>query len=119
MTRPALLALLLGLAAAGPAAAHAQLERAQPAVGAMVAAPPAEVSLSFSEPLEAAFSAVEVRDAAGKRVDKGDARLSPGEAKRLTVGLGPLAPGTYKVIWRAVSADTHRTAGDFTFRVAP
>ena len=30
-----------------------------------------------------------------------------------------LPPGTYKVIWRVLSVDTHRTQGDFTFRVGP
>jgi len=117
--RAALLALLLGAAAAGEASAHAELERAQPPVGATVAAPPAEVSLWFSEQLEAAFSGVEVRDAGGRRVDKGDARLAPDDPRRLTVGLGPLGPGSYKVVWHVVSVDTHRTAGDFTFRLAP
>jgi methionine-rich copper-binding protein CopC len=35
----------------------------------------------------------------------------------LHVALKPLSPGTYKVIWRVLSVDTHRTQGDFTFRV--
>jgi methionine-rich copper-binding protein CopC len=117
--RAALLAVLLGTAAAGEASAHAELERAQPPVGATVAAAPAEVSLWFTEQVEPAFSGVEVRDAGGRRVDKGDARLSPGDPKRLTVGLGPIGPGTYKVLWHVVSVDTHRTVGDFTFRLAP
>jgi methionine-rich copper-binding protein CopC len=117
--RTVLLAMLLGAASAGEASAHAELERAQPPVGATVGAAPTEVSLWFTEQLEAAFSGVEVRDSGGRRVDKGDARIAPDDPKRLTVDLGPLGPGTYKVLWHAVSVDTHRTEGDFTFRFAP
>ncbi|MSP32816.1 MAG: hypothetical protein EXR03_08360 [Pseudolabrys sp.] len=29
------------------------------------------------------------------------------------------AAGTYKVIWRVLSVDTHRSQGNFTFRVGP
>jgi len=37
----------------------------------------------------------------------------------LRVALKPLPAGTYKVIWRVLSVDTHRTNGSFTFRVGP
>jgi len=34
------------------------------------------------------------------------------------IGLKALPPGTYKVNWRALSVDTHKTDGTFTFKVA-
>ena len=37
----------------------------------------------------------------------------------LRVTLAPLAPGTYRVVWRVLSVDTHVTEGDFTFTVVP
>ena len=42
---------------------------------------------------------------------------------RLAVGAGvpiakPLSPGTYDVDWHAVSVDTHRVNGHFSFKVA-
>jgi methionine-rich copper-binding protein CopC len=37
----------------------------------------------------------------------------------LGVSLPPLAPGRYRVAWRAVSVDTHVTAGDYAFDVGP
>jgi copper resistance protein C len=43
-------------------------------------------------------------------VDKKDRRV-------IRVSLPDLEPGLYKVEWRAVSADTHRVNGDFTFKV--
>src|SRR6188474_575195 len=45
--------------------AHAHLDHASPAVGSMVAQPPKEVSIWFTEALEAKFSTIEVRDAQG------------------------------------------------------
>jgi methionine-rich copper-binding protein CopC len=44
--------------------------------------------------------------------------LAPNDAKQMIIGLGKVGPGTYTVIWHAVSVDTHRTEGHFTFTVA-
>src|SRR6516164_624363 len=59
--------------------AHADLKQATPAVDGTVQAAPAEVTLKFSERLESAFSAVIVRDAVGKRVDKADGHIDRGD----------------------------------------
>ncbi len=110
-------AILLLLGASGPAFAHAELRRAAPEVGGTVSTVPAEVLVNFSEPLEAAFSSVVVRDAVGKRVDKADAHLDPRDRTTMRVSLQPLAEGTYIVVWRAVTSDTHRVEGAFIFRI--
>ncbi len=102
-----------------PACGHAELERATPAVGSTVTTAPTQVVLQFSEPIEAAFSRVEVTDSAGQRVDNGDGRPDPNDRTHMKVTLKPLAPGTYRVNWYALSVDTHRTEGDFTFTVRP
>jgi methionine-rich copper-binding protein CopC len=99
--------------------AHAHLDHANPAVGSTVAQPPTEVSLWFTEALEAKFSTIEVRDAQGRPVQAGPATLARGNTAQLRVPIKALPPGTYKVIWRVLSVDTHRTQGDFTFRVGP
>jgi methionine-rich copper-binding protein CopC len=104
---------------AGPAArAHSFLEQAKPSVGSTVQRPPSNVSLRFSAALEPAFTTIEVVDAAGQRVDQGDARVDAAEATVVRASLKPLPPGTYKVKWRVLSTDSHPTEGDFTFRVA-
>jgi copper resistance protein C len=113
------IALLAALVLPAGALAHAYLDRAVPAVGSTVHGQPAEVRLQFSKPLEPAFSTVKVLDAAGKQVDRMDKRLNPGDASVMRVSLPPLAPGVYRVVWRALSVDTHVTEGDFTFEVAP
>ncbi len=112
----ALAVLLWGAVGAG---AHAFLDRADPRVGSTVRTPPAEVRLWFTESLEPAFSSIQVVNAAGQRVDKGDSRVDPSNLKLLRISVAPLPPGTYKVIWRVLSVDTHVTQGDFTFRVVP
>jgi methionine-rich copper-binding protein CopC len=100
------------------ALAHAHLVRATPAVGATVSTPPNEVTLHFSEKLESAFSSVVVRDQTGKQVDKGGAAVDKGDRTLMRVLLQqPVAPGVYKVEWKAMSADTHKIDGNFTFKV--
>ena len=112
--------LFLSIGGMTAANAHAMLERAEPAVGGTVNAPPTEVKLWFTEALEPAFSTVQVFDQQGQRVDQQDARpQSSSKAKVLRVALKPLSPGIYKVVWRVVSIDSHVTQGDFTFQVAP
>jgi methionine-rich copper-binding protein CopC len=40
-----------------------------------------------------------------------------GDRVVIRVSLPSLEPGVYKVEWKAVSADTHKVSGDFTFKV--
>ena len=107
----------LVLSGAVAAFAHAHLVRATPAAGGTVNAAPSEVTLRFSEKLEPKFSSVVVRDAAGKQVDKGESAVDKADRMVIRVLLPPLEPGVYKVEWRAVSADTHKIDGNFTFKV--
>jgi hypothetical protein len=102
---------------AAPARAHAVLERASPLVGSTVRSAPRAVSAWFTQKLEPAFSTMEVRNAAGARVDQGKAQVDRADRALLRVGLKPLSPGTYQVHWRVLSVDTHTTEGDFSFRV--
>jgi len=106
--------MMLGASAAW---AHAELKQATPSVDGTVQATPAEVTLKFSERLESAFSAVVVRDAVGKRVDKSDGHIDRADRTVMRASLQPLSPGTYIVEWRALTADTHRTEGAFIFRI--
>ena len=93
--------------------AHAQLESASPAVGGTVRSAPHQVSLSFTQKLERAFSSIEVSGPGG-RADQGGSNVS---GARMSVGLKALSPGTYHVHWHALSVDTHKTEGSFSFTV--
>jgi methionine-rich copper-binding protein CopC len=97
--------------------AHAFLKRAKPAVGSTVQTSPGEVQIWFNEKLKPAANTIQVFDASGKEVDKRDVHLDRFNHALLHVTLRPLDPGTYKVVWRVVSVDTHMTKGSFTFRV--
>jgi methionine-rich copper-binding protein CopC len=106
------------LSGAVSALAHAHLVRATPAAGGTVQTAPSEVTLHFSEKLEAKFSSVVVHDAAGKQVDKGDGTVDKSDRTLMRVQLQqPVAPGVYKVEWKVMSADTHKVDGSFTFKV--
>jgi methionine-rich copper-binding protein CopC len=112
-------ALGAAVAVGAPSAqAHAFLDHATPAVGSTVPAPPAAVTMWFTQELEPAFTTATVTDASGRTVDSGNAHVDPGNPTELRVPLKPLPPGTYIVAWRALSVDTHTTQGHFTFAVA-
>ncbi len=112
-------AIVLALAAAPRAVfAHAELARAEPAVDAIVAASPTRVTLWFTEEPELRYSEIQLVDRAGRRLDRGDLRAEPSDRLALSVGVPELGPGSYGVIWRALSAvDGHITRGSFTFTV--
>jgi methionine-rich copper-binding protein CopC len=105
---------LLLLLATGEASAHALLDHAEPRVGNTVATAPREVTLWFTQKLEPAFSSITVTNSAGQRVDAGKTRVS---GNQMSVSLRSGGAGTYRVNWRVLSVDTHRTDGSFTFRV--
>jgi copper resistance protein C len=113
------IAAALLLARAGPALAHAFLDHAQPAVGSTLTTPPARVRIWFTEALEPAFSTIIVTDAQGRAMGVGKAKVDPADPQLLEVNLAPLQPGTYQVVWRVVSVDTHPTEGHFEFTVRP
>lgn len=115
---PMLLAGLILSLSAVAALAHAHLLRASPAENASGPSP-SEIALKFSEPLETAFSAIVVLDASGRQVDKHDTRLDKSDGVTLRVSLPALATGQYRVEWRAVSTDSHKIQGGYTFRVKP
>ena len=97
---------------------HAFLKQAEPAVGSTVQQSPNEVRVWFTENIEPAFSRIQVFNASGQEMDKRDVHLDRSNHGLLCVSLPPLKAGTYKVVWRVISVDTHATKGDFTFQVA-
>jgi hypothetical protein len=105
--------------AATAAFAHAQLEKATPAVGGVVTSP-AEIRLKFSEGVEPRFSGVALSAEGGAAVPLGKPSVDPADNSVLIVKVGKtLPPGVYTVNWHAVSVDTHHTQGDFQFTVKP
>jgi copper transport protein len=114
-------AVLLGLffavlVPAPPASAHAALVATTPERGSVIGSSPAQVTLTFNEPVGIIPGKTQVIAPNGKRINDGDPVVSGG---RLTIGVRvadrPL--GTYLVSYRIISADGHPLSGGFTFSV--
>ena len=109
--------LFLGLVCGGTLAqAHAYLDHASPLVGSVGTAP-SEVRLWFTQALEPRFSAAQLRSSTGAVVGSG--AVDPANPKEMVIRVRALPPGKYKVKWKILSVDTHRTEGDFGFEVRP
>jgi len=116
-TSTAIIALLAAIFSSGAALAHPQLETSEPAVGAATTAPK-QIRITFNEVVIPKFSGIEIKDKAGRAIATGKSQTDPADKKRLVVPLKEeLSPGEYKVDWHAVSDDTHRVRGTYSFSV--
>ena len=104
----------LGLA--GPASAHDAAESTSPAQGASLAAPPNEVSVTFSNKPLGIGSSFSVKDAGGTEWADGSVQIVDNVATQKLRPGGPA--GMYTVAWRVVSSDSHPIEGTFTFTAA-
>jgi len=117
-TVPVVLAWLAGAAltllSAAPATAHATLLGTDPADGASLEAPPAQVTLTFNEPVRVADDGVRLLDASGDALPATAASVD----RTVELGVPPDLPdGAYVVDWRVISADGHPVSGALTFTV--
>ncbi|MGR3889203.1 copper homeostasis periplasmic binding protein CopC [Pseudomonas sp. 1152_12] len=113
LTTFTLLASLLGASAAF---AHAHLKSSEPAADSSVAVPK-DLRLTFTEGVEATFTKVSLSKDGTEIAVKG---LETPDADKKTLVVTPAAPltaGTYKVEWHAVSVDTHKSEGTYSFKV--
>ncbi|WP_052741835.1 copper resistance CopC family protein [Kiloniella litopenaei] len=96
--------------------AHTKVAQTIPANGATLATSPDEIKLIFSDTLK--ITAMKLLDYQGKELilkhDKAPKALKEKVAIPQT-----LAAGTYRVIWRGISADGHPIKGQITFTIAP
>ena len=99
--------------------AHPELQSAEPAAGAAMTTSPKQIRITFNESVIPQFSGLEVKDQTGKVISTGKSATDPANKKLLIVPLKEqLPPGDYKVEWHAVSDDTHRVKGNYSFSVA-
>lgn len=110
-----LAAALVTLAPARPAWAHNQLRASDPADGAVLADPPAQVVLEFTESLNPTYTTIVVTGADSRPVPTTEPAVS---GTRGSVAFTqPLADGTYTVAYRVVSRDGHPVQGAVSFTV--
>jgi methionine-rich copper-binding protein CopC len=111
-----LIAVPLGLVAAGPAAAHDELVSSSPKDGADLGSAPARIVLTYSSEIEDLGATVVVTDSAGAKLAAGKPVVA---GVTVTQALEPAtAAGPVTVAWRVVSGDGHPISGTFGFTVA-
>ena len=103
------------MASASSVFAHAFVSRSEPPSGATIAEAPRQVRIWFDGPIEPMFARVRVEDRDKRRVDSGEGRVSPSDPRLLEVGLSPLSPGRYRVVWSVIARDGHQREGTFSF----
>jgi copper transport protein len=109
-------AFALAAALAPAAAAHSVLIATQPGDDIVVPEAPDEVVLEFNEGVDASLGSLRIFDGQGTQVDAGE--VTQPASTEVAVGIdSELAPGTYTVAWRVVSADSDPISGAFVFHV--
>lgn len=74
--------------------------------------------MRFSEALIPRYTGLELSDAYGKIIGTGNLALDPKDNTKLIAPItSRLKAGNYTVAWHAVSIDTHRLSGVFSFKV--
>lgn len=103
--------------AATQASAHAKLLTSNPAANATVAAPK-QLTLKFSERLQPKFSGLAVTMPKMNNIATPvNVGFSKDGRSMVATPTRSLPAGAYRVSWHAVTADTHRVQGAYTFLV--
>lgn len=111
----AVLTLTALLVLAGPASAHTSLDRSDPVDGAVLAAPPAALTLTFTDPMVAAFSSVSITGpSGGTTVDETAGLRAEGTAVVVPADWVQQS-GRYEVGYRVLSQDGHPVTGAIAF----
>ena len=111
------LGVLASLSGAGPAFAHAYLVSSSPPAGSILPKAPKMLRLTYTEDLEVAFCTVTVTDGMGMNDTAGKPQPVPGHPNEMQVPLTIQMPGKIFVAWHALSTDTHKTQGSFSFTI--
>ena len=102
--------------AASTSLAHAKLVSSTPSAGEILTTSPSSVALEFSVRVQSRMSSISVKDRSGFSIAAG-AIVESDQGKLISVPLPELLPGSYRVEWRALSADDHMIEGNFEFSV--
>jgi copper transport protein len=111
--------LIASLAFAATALGHADLVRTEPRQGQVLERPPRTVVLTFNEGIDPGLVRLQVTDADGRRVDRGEMFHPGGREEIVSVRVATGAAGTYVARFRVISDDGHPVAKRLSFRVRP
>jgi copper transport protein len=96
--------------------ARAMLLSTEPTAGSAQATTPHRVRLVFNEQIEASLGQVTLVTADGRRMSL-RAGADPQDVRALVAPVDSLGHGSYRVVWRVISADGHPVGGSFVFAV--
>jgi methionine-rich copper-binding protein CopC len=107
--------IVMAVAGAGTASAHATRVATDPVENTELSAAPQKVSATFNEALQPQFAAMTVVGPDGNLWSTGDPKV---DGAVVSVGVRPLGPsGAYTVNYRVTSADGHVVSGSWPFRL--
>ena len=113
-----MIGLLAFLSGPGTVAGHAQLEASSPPADALLAAPPGEIILRFTEPVDPAVIDIRLIGEDGAPIEVAAAAVDPSDSRLVRATTGAVAFGITTVSWTTRSAtDGHTLSGSFAFRV--
>ena len=96
------------------ALAHSPLKETTPANGAVVAAAPSEITLTFKGKIR--LTRVSVAHESSATVDL-DLGTQKGFISHYTLPMTTTARGSYSVTWRGLGSDGHALKGSFSYKV--
>ena len=110
-------ALLTVLAPAQIASAHAILLTSEPAPSAVLDQSPTEIALFFNEFIDTVFGKIRILDSTGNVVQVVKPIRDAANHTIVRAPISTLESGTYVVVWRVASADSHPAQGSFAFQI--
>ncbi len=101
--------------------AHAGLKSSEPAASSVLEQSPKEIVLNFGEAVEVSFGSIRLFDSNSQPVALPTPKFVEAngaiDAKTIRVEIPELQSGSYLVVWRVVSADSHPVQGAFAFQI--
>lgn len=110
-------ALLTVLTPAQIASAHAILLTSEPAPSAVLDQSPTEITLFFSEEVDTVFGKIRILDSSGTEIQTIEPVRDKANNTIIRTPISTLGEGTYLVIWRLASSDSHPVQGSFSFQI--
>lgn len=101
-----------------PGYGHASVVRSDPADNSVLAVPPEQITIWFTEPVAVDFSTFRMIDIQGQTIKLDGIRRDEADHKIITLLLPEISSGVYSIHWNVLSeADGHDTQGVLAFGI--
>ena len=97
--------------------AHAGLEGSEPKPSSWLATSPSEIVLHFDESVSVTFARIIIFDQEGNEFTQFRPTRDEDDPTTVRANIDKLGDGTWVVVWRVASADSHPVQGSFPFSV--